>query len=172
MRGGGQLRHDEQLVAAAAAPRVAALDGIRAPAILAVMAFHFQTDVFRSGALGVDMFFVLSGFLITGLLLGEHSRRGSVSLRLFYARRALRLWPALTVLVVATVVRGLVTGKHMLWAQAVGALTWTTNLFGTFDSTPTLSGLPGRLGSRSSSTCCGLPCCCGGCGVAASYRPR
>jgi peptidoglycan/LPS O-acetylase OafA/YrhL len=78
-----------------------ALDGVRALAVTAVVAFHYPPErVFRGGFLGVDAFFVLSGFLITTLLLDEHRRTGSVSLRKFYARRALRLLPAAAVLLV------------------------------------------------------------------------
>ncbi len=74
-----------------------ALDGLRAVAITAVVLYHAGGFV-PGGYLGVDLFFVLSGFLITTLLLGELADRGSVSLRSFYRRRALRLLPALFVL--------------------------------------------------------------------------
>jgi len=76
-----------------------ALDGLRGVAILAVMGFH--GGVLKGGFLGVDLFFVLSGFLITTILLEEHARTGSIHLGRFYARRALRLLPALFVLVIA-----------------------------------------------------------------------
>lgn len=69
------------------------LDGLRGWAILFVLAFHL--GVLPGGSLGVDAFFVLSGFLITTLLVEEWQRRGSISLRHFYLRRALRLFPAL-----------------------------------------------------------------------------
>jgi peptidoglycan/LPS O-acetylase OafA/YrhL len=72
---------------------IPALDGIRGISILAVMAFH--TGLLRGGFLGVDLFFVLSGFLITSLLIEEYDRSLSVSLKNFYLRRALRLGPAL-----------------------------------------------------------------------------
>ena len=79
------------------------LDGVRAVAILAVLGVHFgrgpSFDWPRGGFLGVDIFFVLSGFLITTVLLEEHARRGSFSFRAFYARRALRLLPALALVV-------------------------------------------------------------------------
>jgi peptidoglycan/LPS O-acetylase OafA/YrhL len=71
---------------------VPALDGIRGVAILAVLAFH--SDFFHYGYYGVDLFFALSGFLITSLLVGEWARAGTVSFRSFYRRRALRLLPA------------------------------------------------------------------------------
>jgi peptidoglycan/LPS O-acetylase OafA/YrhL len=83
-----------------------ALDGLRALAVSVVVAFHYPPETahaFRGGFLGVDAFFVLSGFLITTLLLEEHRRTGSVSLRKFYARRALRLLPAASVLLVVGV---------------------------------------------------------------------
>ncbi|WP_007509385.1 MULTISPECIES: acyltransferase family protein [Pseudofrankia] len=69
-----------------------ALDGIRALAVLCVLVFHM--DSLPGGYLGVDVFFVLSGFLITGQLLAERDRTGGVSLRRFYVRRAYRLMPA------------------------------------------------------------------------------
>ncbi|HEY5014183.1 MAG TPA: acyltransferase, partial [Acidimicrobiia bacterium] len=78
-----------------------ALDGVRALAIALVVLFHYpwknpfySPNPVHGGFLGVDVFFVLSGFLITTLLLQEQATRGSVSLRRFYARRALRLLPA------------------------------------------------------------------------------
>jgi peptidoglycan/LPS O-acetylase OafA/YrhL len=71
-----------------------ALDGIRALAIVGVVLLH-ALEWPSGGALGVDLFFVLSGFLITTLLLEEHAEHGTVSLRAFYRRRAYRLLPAL-----------------------------------------------------------------------------
>ena len=74
------------------------LDGIRAVAVLGVLGFHGGVPGFGGGLLGVDIFFVLSGFLITSLLVGEWSRTGTVSFRHFYERRARRLLPGLFVL--------------------------------------------------------------------------
>jgi peptidoglycan/LPS O-acetylase OafA/YrhL len=78
-----------------------ALDGLRALAIIAVMLYHFRTKplIPGGGIVGVDLFFVLSGFLITTLLLQEWSGTGRISLRRFYQRRALRLIPALLLFV-------------------------------------------------------------------------
>jgi peptidoglycan/LPS O-acetylase OafA/YrhL len=73
---------------------VPALDGLRAFAIIAVMLFHLDRDLVPGGRYGVDLFFVLSGFLITTLLLQEWAAKGSISLVAFYQRRILRLLPA------------------------------------------------------------------------------
>jgi peptidoglycan/LPS O-acetylase OafA/YrhL len=74
------------------------LNGLRGVAILAVMIFHSGAPFLKGGFLGVEVFFVLSGFLITSLLVLEYDRHGSVSLKNFYIRRVLRLGPALIVL--------------------------------------------------------------------------
>ncbi|MGA5134220.1 acyltransferase family protein [Streptomyces olivoreticuli] len=84
----------------ARAARIAPLDGLRGLAVLAVLLFH--AGHLDGGFLGVDLFFVLSGFLITGLLLGETANRGRIALAAFWGRRARRLLPALAVTVVAT----------------------------------------------------------------------
>ena len=73
---------------------VAALDGVRAIAIVAVMLLHAASDYFPGGAIGVDVFFVLSAFLITSIIVAEH-RAGRFSFAGFYWRRLLRLGPAL-----------------------------------------------------------------------------
>src|SRR3954451_18877530 len=78
-----------------------ALDGVRGVAILAVLAFHANVPFAHGGFLGVDIFFVLSGFLITTLLWEEQARTGTIRLRDFYARRLLRLGPALAMLLLA-----------------------------------------------------------------------
>ena len=74
--------------------RVAALDGLRALAVIAVLCFHSQFSWARGGFLGVSLFFTLSGYLITSLLLDEQARAGRISLRAFWTRRARRLLPA------------------------------------------------------------------------------
>jgi peptidoglycan/LPS O-acetylase OafA/YrhL len=79
---------------------VPALDGVRGVSILLVLGFHAYTRP-AGGWLGVRAFFVLSGFLITTLLLQEQRRAGGIGLRAFYRRRALRLLPAFGVVVVA-----------------------------------------------------------------------
>lgn len=72
-----------------------ALDGLRGLSILAVLGFNGHLSFVRGGFIGVDIFFVLSGFLITSLLVQEHNRGAGIRLRNFYFRRALRLLPAL-----------------------------------------------------------------------------
>ncbi len=83
--------------------RVPALDGLRGIAVVAVLIYHGGTGWLRGGYLGVDVFFVLSGFLITSLLLSEHTRTGRVDLIAFWRRRARRLLPALALLLVGIV---------------------------------------------------------------------
>ena len=87
--------------------RAVGLDGLRAVAVLLVLAFHFGVGGLEGGFFGVDVFFVLSGFLITGLLVGEFRGRGRIGLAGFWLRRARRLLPALIVVlvVVSLVVR-------------------------------------------------------------------
>ena len=78
------------------------LEGLRGVAILLVLLFHAGLPGVGGGFVGVDVFFVLSGFLITGLLVREREGRGSIDLRAFYARRARRIVPAAVVVLVAT----------------------------------------------------------------------
>ena len=90
------------------------LDGLRGVAVILVVLLHVQVFIyqdaavfgwldFSGGFLGVDIFFVLSGFLITGLLMHEHQQTGSISLKNFYFRRVLRLIPALVLLLLVTI---------------------------------------------------------------------
>ena len=80
------------------------LDGVRAFSVLTVLALHVSYGRFSGGFLGVDVFFVLSGFLITALLMGEIRRTKTVSLRSFYLRRAFRILPPIFgVLLVAAI---------------------------------------------------------------------
>jgi peptidoglycan/LPS O-acetylase OafA/YrhL len=81
-------------------PYLPGLDGMRAIAVVAVMVYHANPSWLPGGFLGVEVFFVISGYLITMLLIGEHERTGAVSLKGFYLRRARRLLPALFVLLI------------------------------------------------------------------------
>lgn len=97
------------------------LDGLRGIAILLVMLTH--TDVLPNGYVGVDLFFALSGFLITTLLYEEWDRCGRISLKRFYGRRARRLLPALGVMIVIALVVDLVCYPMTGWPFAWKALT-------------------------------------------------
>lgn len=111
-------------------PRIHGLDALRAVAVLAVMVFHFFPAVLPGGFIGVDVFFVLSGFLITTLLVRERIRTTRVSLREFWVRRARRLLPALLLVVVTCTALGGVLGGDVLVgirSQVAGALTFSSN---------------------------------------------
>jgi peptidoglycan/LPS O-acetylase OafA/YrhL len=99
------------------------VEGLRAIAILLVVAYHAHLPVARGGFIGVDVFFVLSGFLITGILVAEVRASGRVSLTRFWARRARRLLPGAAVVVVTTLVASaLVTSPYERVAHAKSAL--------------------------------------------------
>jgi peptidoglycan/LPS O-acetylase OafA/YrhL len=88
-------------------PRLAyrpGLDGLRALAVIGVFVYHSRIDWLPGGFLGVDLFFVLSGYLITSLLLVEWEARNRIDLRRFWLRRARRLLPALVVVVLGALV--------------------------------------------------------------------
>jgi peptidoglycan/LPS O-acetylase OafA/YrhL len=91
------------------------LDGVRAVAIAAVILYHL--GFFPGGWLGVDIFFVLSGYLITTLLLQERHRSGTVRLRAFWGRRARRLLPAVLLLLVAVALYAALDGAGVVPAQ-------------------------------------------------------
>ncbi|MBV8951304.1 MAG: acyltransferase, partial [Actinobacteria bacterium] len=108
---GGRALNVEALESEGGAPSVspsrrpkfayhASLDGLRALALLAIVAYHFNYGWARGAYLSVDLFFILSGFLITTLLIMEWQGSGRIALRAFWARRARRLLPALLLLLV------------------------------------------------------------------------
>ena len=107
------------------------LDGVRGLAVAAVLGFHGGVAWLRGGFLGVDAFFVLSGFLITSLLLAEHAKTGRIRLVAFWGRRARRLLPALLVVLLAVVAVAPwllpPTEIAMLRADAIGALLYVAN---------------------------------------------
>jgi peptidoglycan/LPS O-acetylase OafA/YrhL len=81
------------------------IDGLRGISVLAVVAFHAFPDLAPGGFVGVDVFFVISGFLISGIIFDE-TRSGAFSLRSFYARRIRRIFPALVLVLTATAIAG------------------------------------------------------------------
>lgn len=106
------------------------LDGIRALAALAVLVYHVAPNWLPGGFLGVDVFFVLSGFLITALLLREKRQTGRINIPQFWLRRVRRLVPAVTLTVLVTVPLAAVVNRDYLvgiWHQVLGALTYTFN---------------------------------------------
>jgi peptidoglycan/LPS O-acetylase OafA/YrhL len=123
-----------------------ALDGVRAIAIIVVMIYHLEwlmpelQPYVKGGFLGVDIFFVLSGFLITSILLGEYEKTGTISLKNFYVRRCLRLVPAFWLFLICLYVFGsyllpeyqasLVYGRN----DFIYAITYTMNWFSAFNS--------------------------------------
>lgn len=92
------------------------IQGLRAIAVLVVLIFHIWPAALTGGYVGVDVFFVISGYLITGLLLREAQRSGTISLLDFYARRVRRLLPASTVVIVA-VAAAVVLLPTVQWAD-------------------------------------------------------
>jgi peptidoglycan/LPS O-acetylase OafA/YrhL len=111
-------------------PRWVALDGLRAIAVLLVVGFH-AGGLIGHGSLGIDVFFVLSGFLITTLLAAEHTRTGRVDLLGFYRRRVLRLAPALVTVCVFVVLLAVVTGRQFaaISAGALASMLYVANLW-------------------------------------------
>jgi peptidoglycan/LPS O-acetylase OafA/YrhL len=119
--------------AATRGPRLAyrpGLDGLRAIAVAAVFLYHSRIDWMPGGFLGVDLFFVLSGYLITSLLLAEWDAGTRIDLRRFWLRRARRLLPALVVVVLAALVLSAIFARDDLAhtrGDAVSALLYYTN---------------------------------------------
>ena len=141
-------RHASASQRHASLPRIAGLDGIRAVAVAVVVLYHLDFSWMPGGFLGVEVFFVVSGYLITSLLLGEYegslaegefsrggeggsnSGRGTISLRRFWARRARRLLPALGLLllgVVGFVAAAFADELSDLWDQVAAAALYATN---------------------------------------------
>ena len=100
---------------------VPALDGIRGTAILLVVSTHYFHFPAGGAGAGVGLFFVLSGYLITTLLLQEHAETGRVRLRAFYMRRARRLFPALAVLLVVYLAVAALQGRPHAALRAIAA---------------------------------------------------
>mgnify|MGYP002402666753 CR=1 FL=1 len=105
-----------------------ALDGLRAVAIVAVVAFHCRVPFMTGGYFGVDLFFVLSGYLITSLLAHDRDRHGTIDLQRFYWNRLVRLMPVLVAVVLAVYALGLTTP-----GKAAIALFYLTDIFAPFD---------------------------------------
>jgi peptidoglycan/LPS O-acetylase OafA/YrhL len=115
-----------------------ALDGLRALAVLGVLLYHAGVSWAPGGFLGVDAFFVLSGFLITSLLVDEWRKRGRIDLRAFWARRARRLLPALVLVVIAVGAYALFVARpdelERIRGDAFGSLLYFANWRQLFES--------------------------------------
>jgi peptidoglycan/LPS O-acetylase OafA/YrhL len=116
-----------------------ALDGLRAVAVGVVMLYHFTGSAWVPGDLGVGLFFVISGFLITLLLMREADKTGTVSLSQFYARRTLRIFPAyyafIAVSLAVDFIRGTVWSPGLLASGAA----YLMNYYNAFNNHPTTS---------------------------------
>ena len=102
------------------------IQGLRALAVLLVVLDHARIGPFHGGFIGVDVFFVISGFLITGLLVSESERTGRVSLLGFYARRARRILPAATLVIMATVAASIYFLSAVEASGAIEDALWAT----------------------------------------------
>lgn len=113
-------------------PYVPGLDGLRALAVVAVIVYHANHEWLGGGFLGVEVFFVISGYLITLLLIAERERSGSVSLGNFWLRRARRLLPALFTLLIGTTVYCALFDRDrlgMLRGDVVAGVLYVSNWF-------------------------------------------
>ncbi len=107
---------------------------MRAVAVFIVIFYHSGMPI--PGGVGVLVFFVLSGFLITWLLLKEADRHGTVSLRKFYIRRSLRIFPAFTVFAALLITALVVLEKRIVWPQVIASLLYVSNYYQGFNGDP------------------------------------
>ena len=113
-------------------PYLPGLDGLRAIAVLGVLLYHADLGWFRGGFLGVEVFFVISGYLITSLLLAEWEHVGRIDLKRFWFRRARRLLPAAYFLAVAVLTYAVLFLPHEvagLRGDALAAFAYVTNWY-------------------------------------------
>ena len=149
---------------------VRGLDGLRAIAVSAVVIFHATDTWLRGGFLGVDVFFVLSGFLITSQLLTEWRETKRINIVAFWRRRARRIFlAALYLLLVVTLTFALIVHPEevaVFRGDALAAFAYVANWYFIFHNEPTSKPSPtrhrsfisGRSASRSSSICSGRCC--------------
>jgi peptidoglycan/LPS O-acetylase OafA/YrhL len=116
------------LSAAVSAKEIPSLNGIRAIASFAVMFYHLGWR-WSDGPFAVVCFFVLSGFLITHLLLGEYGRTGTVSIKSFYVRRSLRILPACYGYLACWGALRILAGRGIDWGQFLSAALYVRNYY-------------------------------------------
>lgn len=120
------------------------MDGVRAIAVLIVLFTHSNFSWAIGGHYGVDVFFALSGFLITSTLLSEYRRQGRINLRAFYILRAVRLLPALICVVAACCLIESVLGPFdsgpSIWSRSLWSLTYISNWAWAFGRDPQILG--------------------------------
>jgi peptidoglycan/LPS O-acetylase OafA/YrhL len=102
------------------------VEGLRAVAIILVVLYHSGVSWMSGGFVGVDVFFVISGFLITGLLLREHEKRGRISIPGFYARRSRRILPAAMLVVLVTILIAHGAQNFFDYSNTAQAGTWAS----------------------------------------------
>ena len=105
------------------------LDGLRGISIIAVLFTHYGLGVTFSGQLGVTIFFFISGFLITRLLIAEYIKTQTVNLRLFYIRRILRLYPALVLMIITVIAATAVMGCTLPAGSIFASLFYFINYY-------------------------------------------
>jgi peptidoglycan/LPS O-acetylase OafA/YrhL len=111
------------------------IEGLRAVAVLLVVLYHGNLSVISGGYVGVDVFFVISGFVITGVLLRERSSSGRTSLLSFYGRRSRRIIPAATVVIIVTVVATYAVLGVVYGGQTASDARWTAVFLANFHFT-------------------------------------
>lgn len=122
------------------------LDGLRAISILLVMASHSGAPGVIPGVFGVTLFFFISGFLITTLMIVEDASHGRLAVGAFYARRMIRLYPPLIASILATVLVARLYGEHISPLGILGALAYLANYLALFRP-DLVAGLGGQLWS-------------------------
>lgn len=127
----------EKLTHEARLPYLPGLEGLRAIAVIAVILYHADLLFIPGGFLGVEIFFVISGYLITSLLLEEVRRTGSANLQMFWFRRARRLLPAVFLLLIATLAFSLIFLPDEVGGirgDALAATSYITNWYLIFEN--------------------------------------
>lgn len=117
--------------------RVKGLDFLRAIAILSVLLFHFYPEFLPGGFLGVDLFFVISGFIITFILYTEYKKNGEIDIKNFYIKRIKRIVPALLFMVITFMVFLFFYDRNLFYSQfndAIYGCLFLTNWFNIYNS--------------------------------------